>query len=437
MGKTTRREFIKKSGFTMLTVGLSQRAFFRHMNMAANSALTKGAALSTNDNILVVIQLAGGNDGHNMVIPMNGTPNSVYRQRRPTLAVPQDQILPIGADVAGNQLGFHPNLSQLKAHMDQGRVSTIQAVGYPNPNRSHFRSMDIWHTASMDELKKTGWLGDYFDATISSTDNPLMGVALGGSLPLSLRANDVLVPAVGDVNLYQFQTDIRYADPRNPELRGEYDNRIETFLTLNRELAPERTYWDVIGQTALDAYGSSEALQAGISSYVPDPNIVYPTNNRLALVMQQAAQIIGAGLETKILYVTLGGFDTHRNQSGSHALLMRYLDEAVDAFYRDMQRLGKDDKVIMMTWSEFGRLVPENGDIGTDHGAAAPQLIIGTPVQGGIVGEYPSLTDLNPDRPDVKYSIDFRSVYATILENWLGADSREILGGSYEILSFV
>jgi uncharacterized protein (DUF1501 family) len=432
MKKTTRREFLKKSGFTMATCGLTGRALLGSLTMAANSALTAAAAQSTNDRILVVLQLAGGWDSLNTVIPMSGSLYSTYRSRRPTLAVAQGSILPIDADAAGNQLGFHPNLPKLQALFNQGQVSAIQAVGYPNPNRSHFESMAIWHSADPVHPGGTGWLGDYFDAAYPSSENPLLGVNIGGVLPLSLYANDTVVPAIGNVSSYRFQTDGRYS--------GDAVNRVNTFLAVNRELAPTRTYWDILGGTAVNAYNSADTLQKGVATYQPDPSIVYPTDG-LGNALRSIAQIIGGNLGTKILYATQGGYDTHQNQNGvngrgGHPALLQSLDNAVDAFFRDMQRLGKADKVILMMWTEFSRKVGENGDLGTDHAAAATDLVIGPSVRGGIVGQHPSLTTLDRDDGMI-FSIDFRSIYATILENWLGVSSRDILGGTFPLLPLI
>lgn len=428
MKKTTRRDFIKKSGFTLLTVGLSGPAFGRTLNRAAHSALTRAAALSPTDNILVVIQLDGGNDGLNTVIPLSDPLNSLYKQYRSVLEIADADILPIGADDAGNQLGLHPSLQQIKNLFDQGRVGVIQAVGYENQNRSHFTSQDIWHSANLT-VDATGWLGDYLDVTYPSNENPLIAAAIGGKLPLTLRADHTAVPAINSIESYRFQT-----DPRFP---GDATNKVETFLALNQEGASDRVLYEHIRQTALDAYGSAVTLQEGAASYTPDPGIVYNEGNRLARAMQQAAQIIGANLGTKILYVSLGGFDTHQTQANAHATLLGNLSDAVDTFYRDMQRLGLADRVLMMTWSEFGRKVRENGNQGTDHGASAPQFVFGNAVKRGITGVHPNLADLNPGLDDTKYAIDFRAYYATILEKWLGVDAREILGGAFDVLDFI
>lgn len=441
MGKTTRREFIKRSGFTMLTVGVGVSAFPRYLQMAASSSLTHAAALSQNDRILVVIQLAGGNDGLNTVIPISGRLNGIYRDRRPTLAVPEASILPIGRDAAGHQLGFHPQLSRLRTLFNQGRVAVIQSVGYDNPSRSHFRSMDIWHTANPNHVETFGWLGDTLDLTTPDSQNPLLAVAVTGDrLPLSLAARRTAVPVVASIEDYQLRMTNRLYPADEPI-------RIQTLLALNREAAPERILYEKIRLTALDAYSSSQMLQERADqNYQNDPTIIYPSNNPLASAMKQAAQIIASDLGTKILYVMLDGFDTHQGQldrAVNHPLLLRYLDEAVWAFYQDLRRLGRDHQVLMMTWSEFGRKLPENGNQGTDHGASAPQFVIGTRVNGlnqrsstGIFGEHPSLTDLYSE-DDTKHTIDFRSLYATILERWLEVSSREILGGTFEIMDFI
>jgi uncharacterized protein (DUF1501 family) len=416
----------------MVTVGLSGKTFFRQLNLAANSVLTQAAALSPTDKILVVIQLVGGNDSLNTVIPRSGSLRSLYEQYRgASLKIPVADILPMSStDAAGNQLGFHPSFQQMKQHYDQGRVGIIQAVGYPHPSYSHFRSMDIWHTANLNGLEQTGWLGDYLDATFPSAKNPLIAACVGGVLPQSLRANTITVPAISSIADYSFQTDRRFP--------ADAPSRTRTLLALNQEAASARMLYEQIRLTALDAYESSEALQAGVGRYMPDPNIVYNPANPLARVMlQQAAAIISGNLGTKILYVSMGGFDTHQSQVGRHATLLGYVAEAIDTFYRDMVRLREDEKILLMTWSEFSRKVRENGDLGTDHGASGAQFVFGTPVKGGIFGEHPSLTNLYSGQDATRHSIDFRSIYATILEKWLGVDSKEILGGSFELLDFI
>ncbi|MCS6816548.1 MAG: DUF1501 domain-containing protein [Blastocatellia bacterium] len=433
MSKTTRREFIKKSGMMALSVGLSQQAFWRHVRAASESVLTQAAALSPADRILVVIQLDGGNDGLNTVIPLSGSAASLYRQYRPTLAIPETNALPIGTDAAGTLLGFHRNMQPLKELYDRGYVAVIQSVGYPNPNRSHFASQDIWHTGDPEGRKRTGWLGRYLDVTSPSAENPLLAVSLAGTrLPLTLHAEHVLVPAVGSVANYQFRT----------QPPGDHQNKIRAFLALNRETASDHVLRKQIQLVALDTYESVERLQSGIQRYTSDPAITYNPQNSLAQALRQVAQILAATLGTRILYVSIGGFDTHQSQANTHATLLARLSEAVATFHADLVRLGLDDRVLIMTWSEFGRKVTENGNQGTDHGTVGPQFLIGTRVKGRIVGEHPSLRpeDLNPGLSDPKFSaraIDFRSIYATILEKWFLVDSREILGGGFELLDIL
>lgn len=430
MGKTTRRDFLKTSGCTVLTVGLSQHAFFRRTQQASASALTAAAALSTTNNVLVVVQLDGGNDGLNTVIPAGGRLYGLYRDARPQLSVPDTEILPLGADAANNRLGLHPAMAPLKVLYDRPEkpVAIIQGVGYPNPNRSHFRSQDIWHTANPERIEKTGWLGDYLDVVYPSVDNPFLAVSVGGELPLMLRSQNRVIPGIDNLDEYQIYTG------RGDD--ADTANKVHTFLALNRVGAPEQTLYEHIRRTALELYESTQAVQRSAQNYTADPTIVYPDNNPLAGALRQVAQIIAANLGTRIFYVGMGGFDTHTAQSYDHANLLATLSEAIDPFYRDMVRLGQADRVLLMTWSEFGRKVKQNADIGTDHGAAAPQVIVGGAVKGGIYGVHPNLTDLY-DEDDMKHSIDFRSVYATILEQWFGVSSREILGGRFEPIRFL
>jgi uncharacterized protein (DUF1501 family) len=385
---------------------------------------------------LVVIQLAGGNDGINTVVPMSGPLNATYRQRRPTLAVAQQQILRLGTDAKGNEIGLHPNMTKIKSLFDQGKAGVIQGVGYESANRSHFRSMDIWHTANPDRFETTGWLGDYLDVTYPSNDNPLISVYIGGTLPLGLQAKTIPVPAINNPDDYKFQK----VDWYGP---GEANNRVQTFLALNQESAPEQVLRETVRATGIAAYDSSVSFQTEISKYPQDPAVVYNDMNPLAKGLFTVARMISSGvLGTKILYVTLNGFDTHQSQNVNqnpaltHPRLMQWLDEAVDVFYRDMVRLGKSDKVLILTWSEFGRKVGENGDKGTDHGASAPQFVFGDAVRSGIYGEHPSLTNLDYDDGTI-YSIDFRRMYATVLESWLGTDSRDLLGGTFEPVPFL
>lgn len=419
MGKSTRRDFIKQSGFTLVSIGVSGRAFFQHTNFAANSALTAAAALSDTGNILVVVQMAGGNDGLHSVIPVTTTQYNLYEQKRTTLAIPQNQVLPLNAEV-----GLNPKLSKFKALYDAKKLAVIQGVGYPNPNRSHFRSMDIWHTANPEKIEYTGWLGDTLDIDFQSSTNPLLAATIGGgSLPRSLRADETPVPAIASLLSYKVNIDDRYRNDGN-------NNQIPTFLALNREARMESAYHEQIRKVALDSFSSSTAVQQAANTPVGDPSAPYPAG--LGGALKQCSQILASNLGTRILYVTIGGFDTHQNQdanfNGQQSNLLTNLSTAIDAFLADLNRQGKADNVLVMAWSEFGRRVQKNPDNGTDHGAAAPVFVLGNRVKGGVVGTFPSLSNLD-NNGDVRFSIDFRSVYATILQKWLGVDYREVIPG--------
>jgi uncharacterized protein (DUF1501 family) len=453
MAKITRRDFIKQSGFTMVGAGLSGAVFARHLQKASNSALTTAAALSPTTNKLVIIQLAGGNDGLNMVVPMRPSPTGRedlrkrYERLRPTLKVPVRELLSLGRDEAGHELGFHPNFRQGNAGglyelYRAGRVAVIQGVGYPNSTRSHFHAMDVWHTANPIPDAR-GWLGKYFDCPECDPEcDPLTTIGLAGGLPFTLRGNQSLATPIRNIAAYDFQTDVNFP--------GDRQNKITTFLTINEEMMSPPQYYDLVATTSINAYNTSRRVQEGIGNYEPDPDIVYDSeNNPLAAALEQVAKLMMASPDSRVFYVIIGGWDTHEGQldpyTGQPPLLM-YLSDAVDTFYRDLQRLPSpggqmlDQETVLMTWSEFGRKVRENGSGGTDHGAASPQLIIGTPVTGGLYGPHPSLTQLDDDEGMVMV-YDFRRIYATILERWLGLDDchdlEQILNGRFESLEFL
>ncbi|WP_179136703.1 DUF1501 domain-containing protein [Candidatus Entotheonella palauensis] len=426
MTRTTRRGFLKQSGFMLLTIGVGAGAFHRQLRVAESSVLTRGAGLSGNGRTLVVIQLSGGNDGLNTVIPLSGAYASQYRTLRPRLAIPEADVIPLGTDAGGHQLGLHPNLELWKWFYDQGRMGVIQAVGYDTPNHSHEGSMRIWHQASPERARTTGWLGGYLDLAFPAQDNPLLSVAISKHLPMSLQAAQTRVPAVDNIKQYRFKV----------QPSKDTEARRQVFLALHREAVPEHALYEQVRQMAFDTFEGSVRLQEASESYVPSPDIDYDRSNPLTRALQQAAQIMASDAGTKILYVSLNGFDTHGTQRPRHAKLLGMLAEAIDVFDQDLQRLGLADDVLIMTWSEFGRKVRENGNVGTGHGAAGPQFVFGNAVNGGIFGEHPDLIHLS-DVDDPLYRIDFRSYYATILERWLEVDAREVLGGTFEFIDFL
>ncbi|MCC7104796.1 MAG: DUF1501 domain-containing protein [Chloroflexi bacterium] len=364
---------------------------------------------------LVVIQLAGGNDGINTLIPY-GDP--LYYQARPTLAVPKDQVLALDGNV-----GLSSYLKLLKGRFDAGQLAVVQGVGYPNPNRSHFRAMDIWQTATPDRIEPTGWLGRYLQSCACEMDSHLEAVVMGPTVQKSFWTELTLVPAIA--NLAAFQ----YGSPRaNPTARNYEVQALRSALAQTRG-RPEEEFLRQATSTALD---DADVLARVASQY--QPSVAYP-QTYFGESLKTIAQIIAGEVGTRVYFATLGGFDTHAAQATTQQRLLTDLDTSLDAFLQDLERLGKLDDVLVMTFSEFGRRVGENGSNGTDHGTAEPLFVLGGAVKGGLHGAYPSMADL--DQGDLKFTTDFRSVYGTVLEGWMGVPSNEILGGTFPALSLV
>ncbi|MFN4218532.1 MAG: DUF1501 domain-containing protein [Candidatus Bipolaricaulia bacterium] len=414
-----RREFLKR-GVTFVSLSLASRYMMMQVTPGHETVFGQASTLSENSNLLVIIQLNGGNDGLNTVIPY-GT--GLYYDARPKLAVPQKDVLTIT-----DTIGLHPKLANVKKLYDAGRVAIVQGVGYPNANRSHFRSTDIWMTANPDTIEKTGWLGRYLDESIARFHGVKLPAAnIGGTLPLTLVGEKVVVPSIASLESYQFLTDARYPQERS--------KRLQLFQAINGQPF-ESAYLDYLAQTGLGAQQSADELQTAVKKY--HSTVEYP-KDPFAQGLRLIAQIIAGGIGTQILYVTIGGFDTHAEQNTArvnHPLLLETVDKGLDAFYQDISQMGVAENILLMTFSEFGRRVRENGSLGTDHGTAAPMLILGNRLKRGLYGEHPSLTKLD-DNGDLIYTVDFRSVYATILEDWLGADAQAILGKKFEKLGFI
>lgn len=375
--------------------------------------LLQAAAASSEDSderVLVVIQLTGGNDGLNTVVPYA---DDVYQKSRFATRISADQVLKVN-----DYLGFHPNLSGFSDLMDQGRLAVVQGVGYANPNRSHFESMDIWHTGSeINDARRTGWLGRYLDAThTSASQQSVPAVHFGSrSQPLALAGLRVHVPSIDSLDEFQ--------------LRGLKDDAlaeaIQRAMDAPRAEANELVaYLQAASQSALSA--SRQVQQATAKR---PASTKYPPS-ALARKLSDIALLVDAGMSTRVYYVTLDGFDTHSEQAEAHSVLLRELGDAVAAFVDDVRRRGHGSRVAVMAFSEFGRRVRENASRGTDHGAAAPVFVAGCGVAGGLIGDHPSMTDLEDG--DVKYQVDFRRVYAAFLEDWLGAPSSEILPSGFE-----
>ena len=362
---------------------------------------------------LVVVQLGGGNDGINTVVPHA---DPAYYAARKVIALPRDQVLDLNGSV-----GLHPSMTAMKSRFDQGQLAIVQGVGYPNPNRSHFRAMDIWQSGEPVKAADNGWLGRYVDASCCGIDRPLQTASMGAmamsdTLPMALWTEHVLVPSIGSLSTFRFQTD-------NGEAPDERLQHLDAFRDIYSRTATESVYDDFVRKVGREALETSETMQKVASTY--EPKVTYPTNS-FATQLKQVAQIMSGDFGTRIFYVQLGGFDTHAQQLTSQANLLKILSDGIDAFMRDMEAHGWADEVAVMCFSEFGRRVAENGSAGTDHGAAAPMFIVGNKVVGGLHGKYPSLTDLTSG--DLKHNVDFRSVYSSLVTDWLDGDSKAVLG---------
>ncbi len=398
---TNRRRFIQSSLGASLVVGVDSAAPNFLLRAAENSR-------PGDETILVVVQLSGGNDGLNTVIPFA---DDAYRERRPTLAIPSSDVLKL-TDVAG----LHPALRPMADLFEDGLLSIIQGIGYANPNRSHFESMDIWHTCRRkDEPRSHGWLGRFLDGHATGAGGDVPAIHFGhGQQPLALAARDVRVPSVKALDEFKLKS-----------------QRQEAFRSLIEELAsaPARQTSDLLSfvqSSTSAALVASKRVEEASQDYAT--SVDYP-ETELARKLRIVAQLIDSGLATRIYYVELDGFDTHAQQADTHSILLREWGGAVSSFVRDVSDHGHADRVCVMSFSEFGRRVSENASGGTDHGAAAPLFLAGGGLKPGFHGEQPSLTDLEDG--DLKYHTDFRQVYASILDDWLGVAPEPILGQDF------
>jgi uncharacterized protein (DUF1501 family) len=414
-----------------------EKTFFALDALAADTATQP--VTGKDGTILVVLQMAGGNDGLNTVIPYA---DDAYHVARPRLRLAADQVLKID-----NHIALNPKLAGLKSLYDEGHLAIVQGVGYPNPNRSHFRSTEIWQTASdADRTLSDGWLGRYFDNCCSGAD-PTVGVAIGEETPQAFAAKNPTGVTFSRPEQFRF----RSAEPGN----GRMSTEEMFFRELNEAGASEEndaavsnaggsiaaipgktkndlSTLDFLQRTALDAQLSSDKILAIARKY--KSTMPYP-QGQLAASLNIIARMIAGGLPTRVYYASQGGFDTHAGQINTHERLMSELNEAVSAFVADLKQQGNFDRVLLMTFSEFGRRVQENANNGTDHGAAAPMFVLGGAVKAGLFGKHPSLTDL--DHGDLKFNTDFRSVYGTVLDRWLKAPSEIVLGRKFAALGIL
>jgi len=435
----TRREFLRS---TVLGSALSwtvptflANSFSSLYADAADSATQ--IVTGKDSTILVVLQMAGGNDGLNMVVPF-GDDN--YHKARPRIGIAAKNVLKLS-----DMVGLHPGLAGLKELYDVGQLGVVQGVGYPNPNRSHFRSTEIWQTASdSNRFEATGWLGRYFDNTCSGCD-PAVAVAISEQMPQAFAAKKPKGICFSNPQNYRFMKSDRPGPDEqdmteesfrklNESDEAQMENSGGTIAMLNGAAKPSGSPLDFIERTALDAQVSSDEIRAIVGK--SENNAAYP-GSRLANSLKLVAKLIGGGMPTRIYYVSQGGYDTHTNQTGTHERLLTDLGDAVKAFVADLKAQGNFERVLIMTFSEFGRRVSENANGGTDHGAAAPMFVVGNKVKAGLLGRYPSLAPGDLLNGDPKYNVDFRSVYAAVLESWLKTQSAPVLGRQFTPLPIV
>ena len=378
--------------------------------------LTQQQIEGTKNRTLLVVQLSGGNDGLNTLVPYT---QQTYYNSRPTLALNKSDLLPLNGDVA-----LHPNMTALQSLYNSNRVAIVQGAGYPNPNRSHYESMKIWQTASPNETMQTGWLGRYLD-TARGVDSSINAVELDSLLSPTVVGEKERAMAIQSLRAFKIapltrktqlsdETTIKALDSIQCSSCQEYNKLVEAMM-----------------DAGLDAMTASDIVKEAASNY--QTSVTYPSNdfsNRLKL----AAQVVSSSLKPTIIYLQIGGFDTHANQKNTQANLLKTVSDGISAFHRDMESKDKADDTLIMTFSEFGRRVHENGSQGTDHGTAEPMFLIGGRVSGGLYGDYPDLSNLDSNG-DLIHTVDFRQVYASILQDWLGVDSTQVLNSQFQKLN--
>jgi uncharacterized protein (DUF1501 family) len=424
---STRRIFLQR-GLTLLAAVPTIPSFLDQTVLALNGPMDTPLTQQPNGKdgkILVVVQLGGGNDGLSTIIPHG---DDAYHRARPVIGMDGKSVLKIN-----DYVGMHPNLAPLKAMYDDGHLGIVQGVGYPNPNRSHFRATDIWESGQPDkDIVTSGWVGRYFDNTCPGCD-PHVGVSIGQALPLAMQGERIRPLSLERPDAYRYQGRDRasYEKLNHPATTRPDDlmpnTLAETTKFRKKVEVSSVTQLDFLERTAMDAQVSSDDIIRMTQAHRGAAG--YP-GGEFGNAMQTIAAMIAGGLPTRVYYATLTGFDTHANQKPRHDQLMTQLAGGLSAFWKDLKEQGNQDRVLVMTFSEFGRRVQQNASGGTDHGAAAPMFLMGPKITPGLLGKHPSLQDL--DGGDLKYNTDFRSVYATILQNWMNTPSKPILGQQFQ-----
>jgi uncharacterized protein (DUF1501 family) len=411
----SRRDFVK-GGVALVSIGTTAQSLLKG-SIAFAAQHPEDVATPNNGKILVLVQLAGGNDGLNTIIPIG---DSTYHSVRKEIGFTDDKILPLEGG-----FGLAPQLAGLKGLWDDGHLAVVRGVGYPDQNYSHFKSMAIWQAGDPELKLQDGWLGRTLDNMESQQHDPFFGFNIGPSTPPELRAEKIAIPSVQNPAEYGFSVAGKVADGG--------DARTATLMKLYEQY-PAASPYGVLLETTVESAASS-AKQLAIAGAGYKAAVEYPSTS-FAAGLSVLAEAITGGLGMRVGHITLGGFDTHSKEVDDHARLMTELDEGLTAFYKDLAAHGKADDVLVLTWSEFGRRVQENANGGTDHGSASVMFALGTGVKRGLYGDAPSLTQL-VDNGNLSFTTDFRSVYATVIDKWLGVPSAALLGKQWPTIGFV
>ena len=369
------------------------------------------------DPSLVVIQLSGGNDAMNTVVPYT---NGVYHDSRKAIHLTEEEVI----DLDG-ALGLHPSMGPIKSLWDRGNVAIINGVGYPKPNRSHFRSMDVWHTAVSEEVAPDGWLGRTIRELDPGHENVITGINFGRGLPRALVCKGVPVASVGNLQTYGLLPDIE--DKRTRELA------LNIFGRIYGPAGGRDTIMEAIAETGTGALLGADILHTAPEKYASE---VEYSDSTIAQSLRDLAQVMFADLGTRVFYTQHGGFDTHAGEIQNHARLWNEVSTAIGDFFDDLREHGRENDAVVLVFSEFGRRIKDNGS-GTDHGSGGVAFVIGGAVNGGFYGEYPSLKPEDQVEGDMHFNNDFRSTYASLLDRWMGVDPAPVLAGNYEQFNFI
>ncbi len=415
----TRRRFLGH-GLGLISAATTVPAFLMRAGeaMAADTTMRLSSKSGVpDDRVLVIVQLSGGNDGINTVIPFG---EDAYYTARPSLAIPETDVLRIPAAAGGASsagVGLHPALGPIREMMEMNLAGVVQGVGYPNPNRSHFSSMDIWHTGNTEDANNHGWLGRALDHVPDRTG--LEAVSIGNEAPLALLGQQQRPVSFANAQLFRWS-----GRDLEPPLSEAYDKIRHADSTAHTDDGDPLAF---INRTALDAEVASTKVRKAVGQ---KPKTDWDAKgNGLAYQLMNVSKMIRAELPTRIYYVNLGGFDTHANQLNSHQRLMTQFAQAMKGFYDELEATGHRSRVVTMAFSEFGRRVRQNASAGTDHGCAGPTFVFGDAVNSGLLGQYPSMTDL--DKGDLIHTVDFRSLYTDLLEGWMKLDATAALGAKF------